>query len=199
MLVIDWPQFLEEGLPPVFTEQDHGPKRFSSVTVGIFDGVHLGHQSLIKRVVSHNKDYVPVIVTFRENHKTGEDAADIQSFGQRLAMFESLGVKITVVIDFTESFKQMKGIEFLEIMAKRANIGFFTVGKNFRCGCHLDTDTEAIREFFVSRNIQVEIADEVTEGSLPISSSRIRAAIADGDMELARSMLGRPVENDKSV
>jgi len=194
MTVIDWPQFLEKGLPVVFTEDGGGFKRFSSVTVGVFDGVHRGHQALIERVVSHNTDYVPVVVTFRENHKTGDEAADILSFKQKLAIFENLGVKLTIVIDFTESFRRMKGIEFLEILAKRGNIGFFTVGKNFRCGCRLDTDTDAIRNFFVSRNVQVEITDEVTEGSLPISSSRIRAAIADGNLQLAQSMLGRPID-----
>jgi riboflavin kinase/FMN adenylyltransferase len=199
MLVIDWLQFLEEGLPPVFTEQGRRLEQFSSVTVGVFDGIHRGHQALIKRIVSHNANYVPMVVTFRENHKTGEEDADIQSFEQKLTMFENLGVKITVVIDFTESFKRMKGIEFLEILAKRGNIGFFTVGKSFRCGCQLDTDTEAIRDFFVSHNIQVEIADEVTEGSLPISSSRIRAAITDGNLQLAQLMLGRPLNHGTSV
>ncbi len=194
MLVIDWSQFLEEGLPPVLTDNGRGLERFSSVTIGVFDGVHLGHQALIKRVVSHNTDYVPVVVTFRENHKIGDEAVDILSFKQKLAIFENLGVKLTIVIDFTESFRQMKGIEFLEILAKRGNVGFFAVGKNFRCGCQLDTDTDAIRNFFISRNIQVEITDEVTDGSMPISSSRIRAAIADGNLQLAQSMLGRPID-----
>jgi len=194
MYVIEWSQFLEEGLPHVFKEDGGGLERFSSVTIGVFDGVHRGHQALIKRVVSHNTEYIPAVVTFRENHKTGDKTADIISFKQKLAIFENLGVKLTIVIDFTESFRRMKGIEFLEILAKHGNIGFFAVGKNFRCGCRLDTDTDAIREFFVSRNVQVEIIDEVKEGSMPISSSRIRAAIADGDMQLAQSMLDHTID-----
>jgi riboflavin kinase/FMN adenylyltransferase len=181
MLIIDWLQFTEKGLP---LEQ-----KLSSATVGVFDGVHRGHQALIERILSHNANYVPVIFTFRENHKT-EDA-DIQSFQQKLANFKRLGVKITVVIDFTESFRRMQGIEFLETLFKHGSIGFFAAGSSFRCGFQLDTDAAAIQKFFNSRDIPVEIVPEVTEGSLPISSSRIRKCINGGDLQLAETMLGR--------
>jgi riboflavin kinase/FMN adenylyltransferase len=189
MLVIEWPQFLEDGLPV-------GHKQ-SSMTVGVFDGVHLGHQALIKRVVSHNlPDHAPVVITFRQNHK--QEADNIQSFSQKTAMMESLGVEILLVIDFTESFRRMSGIEFLEILFKHGNIGFFAVGSDFRCGYRQDTNATVIRDFFVSRNIPVEIVPEVMEGSLPISSSRIRRSIADGDLSLAEKMLGRPCTADNS-
>ena len=183
MQVISWSQFLEEGLPG----------NSYAMTIGVFDGVHRGHQSLINRVVSHSADTVPVVITFRGNYKAAENIS-IQSLQERLEIFEQLGVKITIVIDFTESFCRMKGIEFFEILLKRSNIGFFAVGSSFRCGCRLDTDAEAIREFFASHNIQTETLDEVTEGTQPISSSRIRAAIASGDLQLAQAMLGRSVE-----
>jgi riboflavin kinase/FMN adenylyltransferase len=202
MLTIEWPQFLENGLP-----LEH--KQKSSMTVGVFDGVHRGHQSLIKRIVSHNADCsaaccdapekkTPVVVTFRENHKTEESTGNIQSFGQKAAMLDTLGVEILLAIDFTESFRRMSGIEFLEILFKHGSIGFFAVGSDFRCGYRQDTNAQAIRDFFVSRNIPVEIVPEVMEGSLPISSSRIRRAIADGDLSLVEKMLGRPCTADNS-
>ena len=183
MQVIEWPQFLENGLPL--------EEKFSAMTIGVFDGVHRGHQALIERVVSHNADCTPVVITFRENHKSSEAGGSIQSLSQKMGIFDQLGVKITLVVDFTESFRRMKGIEFLEILVKRGNTGFFAAGKSFRCGYQLDTDAAAIREFFASRGVQAEIVDEVMEGQQPISSSRIRAAIADGDLKLAQAMLGR--------
>ena len=181
MLVTDWLQFTENGLSLGL--------KLTSVTVGIFDGVHRGHQALIERVVSHNQNYIPVIFTFRHNHKT-QDA--VQSFQQKLAIFERLGVKITVVIDFTESFRRLPGNEFLETVFKHGSIGFFAAGSGFRCGYQLDTDAAAIQNFFNSRRIPAEIVPEVTEGSLPISSSRIRTCISGGDLQLAETMLGRP-------
>jgi len=181
MKVIEWRQFLKDGLP-------HDGKS-SSMTVGVFDGVHRGHQELLKRIVSHNVNNTPVVVTFRENHKI--DSGNILTFKQRLDIFESLGIQIAIVIDFTEEFKQMPGIEFLEILLKHGNVGFFAVGNDFKCGHQQDTDAEEIKKFFTSHNIPVEIVPKVTEGSLPVSSSRIRKTIGAGDIELARKMLGR--------
>jgi riboflavin kinase/FMN adenylyltransferase len=182
MQVIDWARFLESGLPL--------GEKFSSMTVGVFDGVHLGHRRLIERVVSHNASYVPVVITFRQNHKT-EETGSLQTFQQKIEVLESLGVKITLAIDFTETFKRMAGIEFLEILLNHGNIGFFAVGSSFRCGYQLDTDAAAIQKFFADRGITAEIVPEVLEDGLPISSSRIRSAIAGGDLSLAEKMLGR--------
>jgi riboflavin kinase/FMN adenylyltransferase len=199
MKVIKWTNFLKDGIDL--------KGKSSSMTAGIFDGVHRGHQALINRVVSHNENNVPVVITFRRNHKTVVNKPEniellgqaglppdssIQTFEQKLNIFKGLGIQITIVIDFTEAFRKTPGIEFLEILFKRCSIGFFAIGSGFRCGYQLDTDAEAIKKFFSSRSIPVEIIPEVTEGSLPVSSSRIRAAIAAGDLKLAEKMLGRP-------
>jgi riboflavin kinase/FMN adenylyltransferase len=187
MTEIDWSSFLENGLPI--------ERKKSSVTVGVFDGVHRGHQALIANIVSYNNDYIPAVVTFREPKITDS----IQSFRQKAEMLGSLGVKILVVIDFTESFRQIPGIEFLKILLKHGNIGFFTVGSNFRCGYQLDTNAKDIDIFFTSHNIPVTILPEVMEGSLPVSSSRIRSAVNSGDFRLAEAMLGRPFTGIKNT
>jgi riboflavin kinase/FMN adenylyltransferase len=193
MQTITWEQFLQNGLAL------NGKK--SSMTVGIFDGVHLGHQSLLKCIMSHNTDFIPVVVTFKENHKAGVRGQgtgnrDIQSFHERLSMFEHIGIQITIVVDFTDEFKHIPGIEFLKLLLNQGSIGFFAVGSDFRCGYKLDTDAEVIQNFFSSNNIPVEIVPELCypskgmESGLPISSSRIREAIAAGNIELAQAMLG---------
>jgi riboflavin kinase/FMN adenylyltransferase len=189
MKIIEWPRFLENGIP---FRGKPPEQKFISVTIGVFDGVHRGHRCLIERVVSHNADYTPVVVTFRQNHKT-EETGSLQTFHQKIEVLEQLGIKITLAIDFTESFRRMAGIEFLEILLKHGRIGFFAVGSAFRCGYRLDTDADAIQKFFSSHNIPSEIVPEVMEDGLPISSSRIRSAIAGGDFALAEKMLGRPL------
>ncbi|MDR1836052.1 MAG: FAD synthetase family protein [Treponema sp.] len=186
MLVIDWSEFLENGLPLELKK--------ASVTVGVFDGVHRGHQALIERIVSHNKEHVPVIITFRQDHKAG----NIQTFRQKLAMFENMGIKITLAIDFTEDFRRMPGIEFLKILLRHCNVGFFAVGSGFRCGYQLDTGTAEINRFFTAKNIPVEIVAEVMEDGLPISSSRIRRAITSGNIVHAQAMLGYPYTIDSN-
>ncbi|MDR2941120.1 MAG: FAD synthetase family protein [Treponema sp.] len=186
-MLVEWSRFIKEGLPS-------GEKK-ASVTIGVFDGVHLGHTALIQRVVSHNTENVPVVITFRENHKTtGNEPQDIQTFEQRAKALKKLGIQIIIVVDFDEAFRQMPGIDFLNILLKYCNIGFFAVGSAFRCGYQLDTDSTAIQKFFSSHGIPVEIIPEITKDSLPISSSRIRAAIAEGDIRLASAMLGRDLD-----
>jgi len=186
MKIIEWKQFLEDGF-------SHDGKS-SSMTVGIFDGVHIGHQALLKRIILQDSGKMsvgktPVVVTFRHNHKI--ESGNILTFKQRLDIFESMGIQITIVIDFTEAFRKMQGIEFLKILLKHGNLGFFAVGSGFRCGYQQDTDAEAIQKFFALHNVPVEIVPKVMEGSLPVSSSRIRSAISVGDIELAQKMLGR--------
>jgi riboflavin kinase / FMN adenylyltransferase len=193
-MLVEWSQFIKEGLPV--------KEKIASVTIGVFDGVHRGHKTLIERVVSYNAENVPVVITFRENHKTisneqlamSNEQRDIQTFEQRVNTLEKLGIQIIIVVDFTEAFRKMAGIEFLEILFKRCNIGFFAVGSAFRCGYQLDTDAGAIQKFFASRGIPAEIVPEVLEDSLPISSSRIRAAIAAENIRLAETMLGRALD-----
>lgn len=163
------------------------------MTVGVFDGVHLGHRALLNRIVSYDSQYIPVVFTFRQNHKTGNTDSGIQSFDIKLSMFKELGIQITVAIDFINEFKLLPGLEFLNILLKHGGIGFFAVGSDFRCGYQLDTDAEAIKKFFASNRIPAEIVSDIIEGSLPISSSRIRAAIANGDTALAEKMLGYPI------
>ncbi|WP_461246635.1 adenylyltransferase/cytidyltransferase family protein [Treponema sp. R6D11] len=185
-MLVEWAKFTEKGLPT--------GDRKASVTIGVFDGVHRGHRALIERVVSHNTENIPVVITFRENHKTkNNEPKDVQTFEQRVTTLEKLGIQITIVVDFTESFKRMTGINFFEILANRCNMGFFAVGSAFRCGYKLDTDATAIQKFLASRGVPTEIVPEVMEGALPISSSRIRAEIASGNIKSAETMLGRPL------
>jgi len=203
MKVINWQDFLKNGL--LLGEKN------VSMTVGVFDGVHRGHQALIKRVVSHNAEFVPIVVTFRENHKTGnreqgigsreeiENFKDIQSFQERLDLFERLGILIVIVVEFNDEFRKMKGAEFLKILSEHARVGFFAAGSDFRCGYQLDTDAEAIKNYFASQNIEAEIVPQVMEGSSPVSSSRIRAAIASGDTALAQAMLGNGSSSKNSL
>jgi riboflavin kinase/FMN adenylyltransferase len=177
MRIIEWPQFLKNGLD---TE-----KKLSSVTIGIFDGVHLGHRALIDRIVSHDANYIPVVITFR-----GGIQNPIQTFDQKIEMLDKLGVQIALVIDFTDKFKRIKGPEFLQILLERASLGFLAVGSNFHCGYQKDTDAKAIQSFFAAHAVPVEIVPNFLYRSQPVSSSRIRTALADGNVSEAQAMLG---------
>jgi riboflavin kinase/FMN adenylyltransferase len=166
------------------------------MTIGVFDGVHRGHRALIERVVRHDGRSVPVIITFRRNHKKA--GGDILSFRQKTALIESLGAALILVIDFSESFRRLPGLEFIRLLEEHGNMGFLAVGSNFHCGYRLDADAPAIQRMNALRGVPTDIVEALTEGSGPISSSRIRASIAGGGLREAAAMLGRNYTADVS-
>jgi len=194
MQIIEWSQFLEEALP-----LGQNP---SAITVGVFDGVHRGHKALIEQVVSQKKHAIPVVVCFRQSHYKKEFGdrreypGDILTFRQKMAVLESLGVSITIVIEFSESFRQMPGADFLRILQEHGKMNFMAVGSNFRCGYKLDTDALIIQKLNAELDIFTCIVQPLAEGSQPISSSHIRAAITQGKLEEANAMLGHPFTVD---
>ena len=105
--IVEWPRFLETA-----------SREKSAMTIGVFDGLHLGHRELISRIVRRWPN--PTVVTFRENPKKvispESYQGDIFSLKQKLAAMESLGVSRVVLIDFSENFSRLKGWEFLNLL-----------------------------------------------------------------------------------
>jgi riboflavin kinase/FMN adenylyltransferase len=194
MRIIEWPQFLEDPSP--FGEKS------SAITVGVFDGIHRGHKALIERIVAYNGSAIPVVVTFRQSDYKKARSADreypgeILSYRQKLAAFESLGVSVTVIIEFSESFRHMSGTDFLRILQEHGKMCFLAVGSNFRCGYQLDTDALLMQKINKQMNIPTDIVQVLTEGAVTISSSQIRNAICGGELKTAAAMLGYPFTVD---
>ena len=180
MKIIEWNEFAERGL------QGSG-----AFTIGVFDGVHRGHQALIKAIVEYGKGTTPIVITFRVNHKN-DVKNQLLGFEQKIEIFENLGVKLCVAADLNNSFKHIGGEVFFNILREKGKMRFLAVGKNFRCGYKLDTDAEQIKRINDSAGIETFIMEPVMEGSLPVSSSRIRKAVSEGRLEEAAKLLGRP-------
>jgi riboflavin kinase/FMN adenylyltransferase len=117
-------------------------------------------------------------------------SGDIIALDEKLNIFEKMGVTRTILIDFSEKFSKMKGSVFIEYLIKRGLV-FLAVGSNFRCGHCLSTDAREIRRMTGERGIETEIVPSVLFEGEPISSSRIRTAIAAGDFEKVKAALGR--------
>ena len=188
--IIEWPDFLGSSVSP------------SAMTIGVFDGVHLGHQALIERIVRRGPN--PTALTFKENPKKmiSPDLfeGDLYSLKQKLIVFESLGVSRVVLIDFSEDFGKLRGREFLDLLENRGKMAFLAIGTNFHCGFRQDTDAKLIREMNEGKGIPTEIVPPVTLPVVngPVSSSRVRLAIVSGDLKLAAALLGRNFTLDLS-
>ena len=169
------------------------------LTLGVFDGLHLGHQLIVSRVVERARalQAVPTVVTFDPHPRAvlhPESAPPLlQTFDQKIEAFGVLGVEQTIVIRFTPDFAEVRAEDFLrDVVHERLQAQEVYLGRGFAFGRGREGDINLLRR--VSRELGFH-ADEVPEVRLRgqrISSSRIRELLAAGSVNLARRMLGRP-------
>ena len=193
MLTLEWPEFAASGLAGTEFAGEG-----LAMTIGVFDGIHRGHQVLLDRILSSG--LAAAAVCFRRSPKfilrPETDEGDIMGAEQKLRLLGQMGIALTVMIDFSEKFSKLDGREFIDLLIDRGNLRFLVLGGNFRCGYRHSTDAALIRRMCLSKGIPAEVAVPVTAGGTQISSSRIRAAIASGSFVEASEFLGRRVEID---
>ncbi|OHE63039.1 MAG: hypothetical protein A2413_08850 [Treponema sp. RIFOXYC1_FULL_61_9] len=191
MRIISWSSFADASFRT---------ERGSAASIGVFDGVHLGHMALLDRIVSRKESLMPMVMTFSTNPKasTRRDAyeGDILSLDQKLEVFREVGVEIVVLIDFSEDFGKLGGKEFVGLLRDRGKLRYLAVGSDFRCGHRLDTGVRELRSMNEAAGVETEIVEPVEAGGFPVSSSRIRALIAAGNLVEASALLGRNFEID---
>lgn len=173
--------------------------RGTILTFGVFDGLHLGHQKIIKTVVERSRQTgaVATVITFDPHPRAilHPEAAPplLQTLDQRLAAFEILGIQQTIVISFSKEFALIEAEGFLKrIVHERLQAKEVYLGKGFAFGKDRKGNIELLKK--MSQELGF-FADEVPEVSLRgqrISSSKIRALLISGKVNLARRMLGRP-------
>ena len=156
-----------------------------SLAVGFFDGVHLGHQAILKGA--------DAALTFR-NHPLTVLAPEkaprlIMSCEERVAAIRACGVRNVTVVEFTPELAEMPAEEFVDSFLKRKGFRFSTVrcGANWRFGKGGAGDAAFLRE----RGFEVEVVPYAEYKGERVSSSRIRVALERGEIEDANAMLGR--------
>jgi riboflavin kinase/FMN adenylyltransferase len=169
------------------------------LTLGVFDGLHLGHQLIIKTVADRARatNAVPTVITFEPHPRAvlhPESAPPLlQTFDQKIEALSVLGIEQTIVIHFDQAFAQIRAEDFLrDVVVDRLHAKEVYLGRGFFFGHNREGNIELLRR--ISRQLGF-IADEVPEVRLRgerIGSTIIRQLLADGRVNLARRMLGRP-------
>ena len=179
----------------------------TGLSVGSFDGLHLGHRVLIKNLVVACAEHklIPGVITFIRPLpaiKHSDDyTGDISTLSQRLRFFEQLGIKFAVTVEFNQEFSSLKGADFLSILHKKMNMKLIAEGIDFRCGYKGATDTQAIKYWAQQNNVEYRFVDPVfyTEADgfeERVSTSYIREMINKGFFTRASELLDRPYEID---
>jgi riboflavin kinase / FMN adenylyltransferase len=168
-------------------------------TVGNFDGVHIGHQAILHRVVSRASEFgcTSVVITFDPVPKKilqPETAPPmIQTLEQRLRAIEALKIDHTIVVAFDLDFARKSPEEFIEqYLVGALAIRGIVVGENFSFGHEKKGNVQLLRSKGEKHGFIVEGIPEVKIGDVRISSTLIRAKIAAGAMEDVQLYMGRP-------
>ena len=169
------------------------------LTLGVFDGLHLGHQRIMQTVVERAKavNAVPTAITFDPHPRAVLHPESVppllQTLDQRLANFDVLGIEQAIVIPFTKEFAAQPAEDFLDVIVHdRLHAKEAYLGNGFAFGRGRGGDIELLRRMSGELGF---FADEVPEVQLRgqrISSSKIRKLLAEGRVNLVRRMLGRP-------
>jgi riboflavin kinase/FMN adenylyltransferase len=170
------------------TELSEAQFRERNIAVGEFDGVHLGHRAVIAGCDS--------VLTFEPHPRAvvGPTGAPplLTTLPQKIDALSSIGVEELVIARFDEDFSQMEADDFIsDVLIERLGAREVSVGQNFRFGRKAKGDAELLLSDsrFVARIIEIVESDHGI-----ISSSRIRALVSEGQLELAAALLGRPFE-----
>ncbi|MDJ0657018.1 MAG: bifunctional riboflavin kinase/FAD synthetase [Xanthomonadales bacterium] len=172
--------------------------RGSVATIGNFDGLHLGHQTLIKRVRADALDrgQQPVVVSFeplaREYFARGSSPPRIYSVTERLALLHEMGIDTVWLMRFNARLAALSADEFVETLVKGIRPSKIVVGADFRFGKGRSGDRETLAEAGRQRGFTVDFVDKLTQGSDAVSSTRIRGYLQDGELAKAERLLGRP-------
>jgi riboflavin kinase / FMN adenylyltransferase len=175
---------------------DWGP---SAVTIGVFDGVHRGHQRIVARAreVAAADGLPLVVITFAphpdEVVRPGSHPALLCTLRRRVQLLSELGADAVCVLEFTLDFSRLSPDEFVHaVLADRLHARRVVVGENFRFGHRAVGDMALLAELGEKYDFSAEGVPLLTEDGVTISSSSIRDLVAAGDVAGAARDLGRP-------
>jgi riboflavin kinase / FMN adenylyltransferase len=171
----------------------------SVVTVGVFDGVHRGHQQLIGRAVQRGRERgLPVVVVTFDPHpaevvRPGSHPARLTTLRRRADLVAELGVDGFCVLPFTVETARTEPAEFVhEVLVERLHAAEVVVGRNFTFGHKAKGDVALLTQLGERFGFTVEGHDLITDDGITYSSTYIRSCIDGGDVETAAAALGRP-------
>jgi riboflavin kinase/FMN adenylyltransferase len=168
------------------------------VTLGNFDGVHLGHQTIFGKVKeeAQKKNGEAVVITFEPHPlkvlspKTGPPL--LTPFRKKMMLIEKAGIETVLCIEFTLGFSKISPFDFIkDILIEKVKAKKIVVGYNYHFGRKQRGDVEILKQVCKLFQVDVEVIEPLRIGSTTVSSSKIRELIKEGEVEEASKLLGR--------
>ena len=169
-----------------------------AVTIGTYDGIHLGHQALLAHVTEHARRLgtKAVLLTFeptpREYLVPADPPARLTSLRERWRILTPLGLDTLWLLRFGETLRNLCAEDFAQLLVRELAPSVVVVGHDFRFARHGEATAPVLVEAGRRLGFEVDVLPAVTLDGERVSSSGVRAALAAGDFERARRWLGRP-------
>jgi len=168
------------------------------VTIGTFDGVHLGHQKILKRLFELKQEtgLKTVVLTFEPHPRKvlfpdQKNLRLITTINEKLELFEKYGVDVAVVYPFTSEFSKLESELYVrQILIKQLNVNYLVIGYDHRFGKNRQGDIHTLKEFAAAEDFLIEEISAKDIDNIAVSSSKIRKALEEGDLDLATNYLG---------
>ncbi|MBN2116338.1 MAG: bifunctional riboflavin kinase/FAD synthetase [Anaerolineales bacterium] len=169
----------------------------SWLTVGVFDGVHRGHQQIIRKLTTgaHANEAPAVVLTFDPHPATvltGRELKCLTLPDERAGLFEELGVDAVITERFTRQLATVTAHDFMRRLRRRLGLGHLLIGYDFALGKGREGNAARLTEIGSELGYTVEVVPAVSDESGVISSTEIRKLIEVGNVGEARHLLGRP-------
>ncbi|HNW67500.1 MAG TPA: FAD synthetase family protein [Bacteroidales bacterium] len=184
----------------VYKSLDHLP-RFNNpvVTVGSFDGVHLGHHQILDYLKKGAKKYdgESVVITFDPHpqiflHPEREDFFLINSLNDNIKLIEAQGIDHIIIIPFDLEFSQLSFIQFFTILKEKIGLRAIVMGPNHNFGKNREGNCETIQQICAKNGIEVILIPEFIMEENKVRSSKIREHIRNQNFTKAEQLLGYP-------
>ena len=169
-----------------------------ALTIGNFDGVHLGHQAMLKqlREAAQSRGLPVAVVVFephpREFFTPQQAPTRLTSMREKLELFAALGVDRVHVCRFNSRFAHMSATDFIHALHREVAAKFVLIGDDFRFGSGRSGDFALMEKIGAQHGFTVQAMHSVLHDGVRISSTAVRVALAEGKMGVAQRYLGRP-------
>ncbi len=179
---------------------DFHPPRYSVVTSGTFDGVHLGHQKILGRLkeLAERKQGETVLLTYWPHPRLILQPEDnnlrlLTTLTEKVKLLEELGVDHLIILPFTKELSQMSSEEFIrEILVEKIQTKTLVIGYDHKFGKNREGSFEYLQSHSHLFGFDMEEISRQDVDDLAVSSTKIRTALAQGDISTASKYLGRP-------
>ena len=177
--------------------EEYSESKPSVVTVGSFDGIHLGHMKLIEKTISISKEegLKSIILTFNPHPKVVlnniSNFSFLSTYDEKSIIFKSLDFDFLVVKKFDDTFSKLTPEEFVkDILVEKLNVKHVVIGYDHHFGRNGDASYKILNELSKVYNFKVTQIDAYIKDGISVSSTKIRNYISNGNFELANKLLG---------